>query len=62
MSPGIWYTDWEGVNPPVALTEKHISLFKENDFFYNKTYDITYCPYFARKFNDGNQDVRSLLD
>ncbi|WP_448944175.1 beta-1,6-N-acetylglucosaminyltransferase [Klebsiella michiganensis] len=62
VSPGIWYTDWEGVNPPVALTEKHISLFKENDFFYNKTYDITYCPYFARKFNDGNQDIRSLLD
>lgn len=62
VRPGIWYTDWNGENPPVALTEKHISLFKENEFFYNEKYAVKYSPYFARKFNDYNQDVIKMLD
>lgn len=62
VRPGIWYTDWDGDNPPVSLTEKHISLFKENFSFYNETYNVTYTPYFARKFNDHNQNVREMLD
>lgn len=62
VSPGLWYTDWNGKNPPVVMTEMHINLFKEKLSFYSDTYDVNYIPYFVRKFNDNSKELINMLD
>lgn len=48
------YSDWEVPNPPAIIKEKHIEFLKTHIEF-NDEYGQRY-PYFARKFDDTNEE------
>lgn len=53
------YTDWEVPNPPATIEERHIEFLKTHIEF-NDEYGQRF-PYFARKFNDGSEDILKII-
>ncbi|MDU1889695.1 MAG: beta-1,6-N-acetylglucosaminyltransferase [Dysgonomonas sp.] len=53
------YTDWEVPIPPATIGEQHVEFLKTHIEF-NDEYGKRY-PYFARKFNDGSENILKLI-
>lgn len=62
IRPGVFYTDWNGPNPPIVLNKTHVELFIRGCTFKNDTYQCEYKALFARKFNDNSKSILDLLD